>query len=108
MSIITIKWMAKMERHPQKYGDWVVSEFGEDGHHSRLVTWYVFDSDKFHRREPEWCGRSITDYRNGGMPSHVTRLDAAGLEVEAWDVDGDGKRVDQRRPADFSGRADAK
>ncbi len=42
------------------------------------------------------------------MPSHVTLLDAAGLEVEAWALDGDGKRVDQLRPADFSGPVDAK
>ena len=27
------------------------------------------------------------------MPYHVTLLDAAGLEVEAWAVDGDGRRV---------------
>ena len=33
-----------------------------------------------------------------GMPYHVTLLDAAGLEVEAWAVDGDGRRV-----ANFSG-----
>jgi hypothetical protein len=37
------------------------------------------------------------------MPSHVTLLDAAGLVVEAWAVDGDGSRVDQPRAADLSG-----
>ena len=26
-----------MERHLEKYGDWVVSEFGEDGRRSRLI-----------------------------------------------------------------------
>ena len=36
-------------------------------------------------------------YRND-MPYHVTLLDAAGLEVDAWGVDGDGRRVDQPRP----------
>jgi hypothetical protein len=87
----------QMERHLEKYGDWVVSEFGEDGRRSRLITWYVFDPDRFRRHEPGWCGTSITEYRNG-MPSHVTLLDAAGLEVEAWAVDGDGRRV-----VDFSG-----
>jgi len=86
-----------MERHLEKYGDWVVSEFGEDGRRSRLITWYVFDPDKFRRHQPGWCGTSITEYPNG-MPSHVTLLDAAGLEVEAWAVDGDGRRV-----ANFSG-----
>jgi hypothetical protein len=96
-----------MERHLEQYG-WVVSEFGEDGPCSRLITWYVFDPDKFRRHEPGWCGTSITEYRNGGMPSRGTLLDAAGLEVEAWALDGDGKRVDQPRPADFSGPVDAK
>ena len=28
----------QMERHLEKYGDWVVSEFGEDGRRSRLIT----------------------------------------------------------------------
>jgi hypothetical protein len=88
----------KMERHLEQYGDWVVSEFGEDGQRSRLITWYVFDPDKFRRDEPGWCGTSITEYRNG-MSSRVTMLDAAGLEVEAWAVHGDGRRVDQLRPA---------
>jgi hypothetical protein len=37
------------------------------------------------------------------MPSHVTLLNAAGLEVEVWGVDGDGRRVDRLRPTDFSG-----
>src|SRR5271167_4284977 len=97
-----------MERHLEQYGDWVVSEFGKDGRRSRLITWYVFDPDKFRRHEPGWCGTSITEYRNGGMPSRVTLLDAAGLEVEAWALDGDGKRVVQPRPADFSGPVDAK
>ena len=92
-----------MERHLEKYGDWVVPEFGEDGQRSRLITWYVFDPDKFRRSEPGWCGTSITEYHHNGMPSHVTRLDAAGLEVEAWAVDGDGRRVDQPRPVDISG-----
>ena len=59
---------------------------------ARLITWYVFDSDRFRRHEPGWCGTSITEYRHG-MPYHVTLLDAAGLEVEAWAVDGDGRRV---------------
>jgi hypothetical protein len=76
----------------------VASEFGEDGRRK----WYVFDPDKFRRGEPGWCGTSITEYRNG-MPSHVTLLNAAGLEVEAWGVDGDGRRVDRRRSADFRG-----
>ena len=44
----------------------------------------------------------ITEYRND-MPTHVTLLNAAGLEVDAWAVDGDGRRVNQPRPADFSG-----
>lgn len=83
-----------MERHLEKYGDWVVPEFEEDGRHSRLITWYVFDPDKFRRDEPGWCGTSITEYYTNGMPSHVTRLDAAGLEVEAWAVGSDGRRVD--------------
>jgi hypothetical protein len=87
-----------MERHLEQYGDWVVSEFGEDGQRSRLITWYVFDPDKFRRDEPGWCGTSITEYRNG-MSSRVTMLDAAGLEVEAWAVHGDGRRVDQLRRA---------
>jgi hypothetical protein len=88
----------KMERHLEQYGDWVVSEFGEDGRRSRLIAWYVFDPDKFRRGEPGWCGTSITEYRNG-MPSNVTLLDAAGLEVEAWAVYSDGRRVAQsRRP----------
>jgi hypothetical protein len=91
-----------MERHLEQYGDWVVSEFGEDGRRSRSITWYVFDHDRFCRHEPGWCGTTITEYRNA-MPSHVTLLDAAGLEVEAWAVDGVGRRVDQPRPADFSG-----
>jgi hypothetical protein len=43
-----------MERHLEQYGDWVVSEFGEDGQRSRLITWYVFDPDKFRRDEPGW------------------------------------------------------
>ena len=90
-----------MERHLEQYGDWVVSEFGEDGRRSKLITWYVFDHDRFCRHEPGWCGTTITDYRND-MPSHVTLLDAAGLEVEAWDVDADGRRVDQPRTPDFS------
>jgi hypothetical protein len=98
----------KMERHIEQYGDWVVSEFGEEnGRRSRLITWYVFDPDKFRRHEPGWCGTSITKYRNG-VPSHVTLLDAAGLGVEVWAVGGDGNRVDQPRPADFSGPVDAK
>jgi hypothetical protein len=75
----------------------VFLEFGENGRRSKLITWYVFDPDKFRRHEPGWCGTSITEYRNG-FPFHVTLLDAAGLEVEAWAVDGDGRRV-----ADFSG-----
>ncbi len=79
-----------MERHLEQYGDWVVSKFGEDGQRSRLITWYVFDSDKFRRNEPGWCGTSITKYRDG-TPSHITLLDAAGLEVEAWAVHGDGR-----------------
>jgi hypothetical protein len=91
-----------MERHLEQYGDWVVPEFGEDGQRSRLITWYVFDPDRFCRHEPGWCGTKITAYRND-MPSHVTLQDAAGLEVEAWAVHGDGRRVDQPRPADFSG-----
>ena len=91
-----------MERHLEQYGDWVVSEFGEDGRRSRSITWYVFDHDRFCRHEPGWCGTTITEYRND-MPYHVTLLDAAGLEVEAWAVDGVGRRVDQPRPADFSG-----
>jgi hypothetical protein len=99
---LKIKGINKLERHLEQYGDWVVSKFGEDGRRSRLITWYVFDPDKFHRGEPGWCGTSITEYRNA-MPSHVTLLDAAGLEVEAWAVDGVGRRVDQPRPADFSG-----
>ena len=96
-----------MERHLEQHGDWVVSEFGEDGRRSRLITWYVFDPDKFRRHEPGWCGTSITKYRDG-MPSHVTLLDAAGLEVEAWALDGDGRRVAEPRAADFSGPVDAK
>ena len=95
--IFIINGINKMERHLEQYGDWVVSEFGEDGRRSRLITWYVFDPDKFRRHQPGWCGTSITEYPNG-MPSHVTLLDAAGLEVEAWAVDGDGRRV-----ANFSG-----
>jgi hypothetical protein len=71
----------RVERHLEQYGDWAVSEFGEDGRRSRLITSYVFDPDKFRRHEPGWCGTSITEYRNGGMPSRVTLLDAAGLEV---------------------------
>ena len=59
-----------MERHLEKYGDWVVSEFEEDGRRSRLITWYVFDQDRFRRHEPGWCGTSITEYRNG-FPFHV-------------------------------------
>jgi len=85
-----------MERHLEQYGDWVVPEFGEDGRRSRLITWYVFDPDKFNRGEPGWCGTSITEYRNA-MPSHVTLLDATGLEVEAWAVHGDGRRVGSSR-----------
>jgi len=73
-----------MERHLEKYGDWVVSEFGEDGRRSRLITWYVFDPDKFRRHQPGWCGTSITEYRNV-MPSHVTLLDAAGLDGGVFD-----------------------
>ena len=96
-----------MERHLEQYGDWVVSEFGEDGRRSRLITWYVSDPDKFRRHEPGWCGTSITEYRDG-MPSRVTLLDAAGLEVEAWALDGDGRRVAEPRAADFSGPVDAK
>jgi hypothetical protein len=42
-------------------------------------------------------GLRLREYRNG-MPSDVTLLDAAGLEVEAWAVDGDSRRV-----ANFSG-----
>jgi len=95
--IFIINGINKMERHLEQYGDWVVSEFEEDGRRSKLITWYVFDPDKFRRHEPGWCGTSITEYRNG-IPLHVTLLDAAGLEVEAWAVDGDGRRV-----ADFSG-----
>ena len=95
--ILIINGINKMERHREQYGDWVVSEFGEDGRRSKLITWYVFDPDKFRRHEPGWCGTSITEYRNG-FPFHVTLLDAAGLEVEAWAVDGDGRRV-----VDFSG-----
>jgi hypothetical protein len=97
-----------MERHLEQYGDWMVSEFGEDGRRSKLITWYVFDPDKFRRHEAGWCRTSITEYHNG-MPSHVTLLDAAGLQVEAWGVDGDGKRVDRRRAAGYRrlpGRAD--
>ena len=100
--ILVINRQNKLERHLEQYGDWVVPEFGEDGRRCRLITWYVFDSDKFRRGEPGWCGTSITEYRNG-VPSHVTLLDAAGLEVEAWGVDGDGRRVGRSRPADFSG-----
>jgi hypothetical protein len=66
-----------------------------------LITWYVFDHDRFCRHEPGWCGTTITEYRND-MPSHITLLDAAGLEVEAWDVDADGRRVNQPRTPDFS------
>ena len=90
-----------MERHLEQYGDWVVSEFGKDGRRSRLITWYVFAHDRFCRHEPGWCGTTITEYRND-MPSHITLLDAAGLEVEAWDVDADGRRVNQPRTPDFS------
>jgi hypothetical protein len=77
-------------------------KFEEDGRRSRLITWYVFDPGKFHRGEPGWCGTSITEYRNA-MPSHVTLLDAAGLEVAARAVNGDGRRVDQSHPARLSG-----
>jgi len=94
-----------MERHLEQYGDWVVSEFGEDARCSKLITF--FDPDKFRRHEPGWRGTSITEYRNG-MPSHVTLLDAAGLELEAWALDGDGRRVAEPRAADFSGPVDAK
>jgi hypothetical protein len=100
--IRVIKW-----KDLEQYGDWVVSEFGEDGQRSRLITWYVFDPDKFRRHEPGWCGTSITEYRNG-MPSHVTLLDAAGLEMEAWALDGDGRRVAEPRATDFSDPVDAK
>ena len=41
--------------------------------------------------------RTVNDHGSAvfgnGMPYHVTLLDAAGLEVEAWAVDGDGRRV---------------
>jgi hypothetical protein len=103
--ITLMKRKIKWKRHLERYGDWVVSEFGEDGRCSKLITF--FDPDKFRRHEPGWRGTSITEYRN--MPSHVTLLlDAAGLEVEAWALDGDGRRVAEPRAADFSGPVDAK
>jgi hypothetical protein len=101
---MTLKGIASMERHLEQYGDWVVPEFGEDGRRSRLITWYVFDHDKFCRGEPGWCGTLITEYREG-VAFHVTKLNAAGLEVESWAVHGDGRRVDQLRPANLRARA---
>ena len=38
----------------------------------------------------------------------VTLLDAAGLEMEAWALDGYGRRVAEPRATDFSDPVDAK
>jgi hypothetical protein len=83
----------------------MVSEFGKDGRRSRLITWYVFDPDKFRRHEPVWCGTSITKCRDG-MPSHVTLLDAAGLEVEAWPETAMADELPSHAPPISAARAD--